>query len=57
MKWILKYYSKEGSCILDPTMGSGSMGVACMEMKRNFIGFELDEDIYNVAVGRINNNL
>ncbi len=57
MKWILKYYSKEGSCILDATMGSGSMGVACVEMKRNFIGIELDEDIYNVAVSRINNNI
>jgi len=55
MKWILKYYSREGSCVLDPTMGSGSMGVACEDMNRNFIGIEMDKDIYDVAVNRINN--
>ncbi len=54
MKWILKYYSKEDDVILDPTMGSGSMGVACLEMKRNFIGMEMDEDIFNVAFDRLN---
>lgn len=54
MKWILKYYSKEDDYILDPTMGSGSMGVACNEMKRNFIGIEKDEKIFNVATNRIN---
>jgi DNA modification methylase len=53
MSWILKYYSKEGDVVLDPTMGSGSMGVACKEMKRNFIGIEKDEEIYKVAVNRI----
>ena len=53
MEWILKYYSKEGDVVLDPTMGSGSTGVACKNMNRNFIGFELDGDIYDVAVNRI----
>lgn len=53
MEWILKYYSKEGDVILDPTMGSGSMGVACVNMNRNFIGIEKDEEIYEVAVNRI----
>jgi len=53
MSWILKYYSKEGDVILDPTMGSGSMGVACKEMNRNFIGIEKDPEIYEVAVNRI----
>ena len=54
MKWILKYYSKEGSTVLDPTMGSGSMGVACQEMKRKFIGIELNKKIYDDAVKRLN---
>ena len=54
MEWILKYYSKEGDIILDPTMGSGSMGVACDNMKRNFIGIEKDEEIFNVAWERLN---
>jgi hypothetical protein len=53
MEWILKYYSKEGDVVLDPTMGSGSTGVACKNMNRNFIGIEMDEDIYDSAVKRI----
>ncbi len=53
MKWVLKYYSKEGDVVLDPTMGSGSTGVACKEMNRNFIGMELNPEIYEVAVSRI----
>jgi len=53
MSWILKYYSKEGDVVLDPTMGSGSTGVSCKEMNRNFIGIEKDPEIYEVAVNRI----
>jgi len=53
MEWILKYYSKEGDVVLDPTMGSGSTGVACKNMNRNFIGIEKDPEIYEVAVNRI----
>jgi hypothetical protein len=53
MEWLLKYYSKEGDTVLDPTMGSGSTGVACKNMNRNFIGFELDPEIYEIAVNRI----
>tara|TARA_R110002096_G_scaffold409843_1_gene609323 strand:+ start:65 stop:793 length:729 start_codon:yes stop_codon:yes gene_type:complete len=55
MEWILKYYSKENDIVFDPTMGSGSMGVACINMNRNFIGIEKDNDIYQVAVNRIEN--
>lgn len=54
MEWILKYYSKEGDTVLDPTMGSGSTGVACKNMNRKFIGIEMDEDIFKVAKDRIN---
>ena len=49
IKWILKYYSKEGDTILDPTMGSGSTGIACKEMNRKFIGIELDKEIFESA--------
>jgi len=52
MEWILKYYSREGGVVLDPTMGSGSMGVACDKKNRLFIGIEQDETIYNVALER-----
>ncbi len=53
MEWILKYFSKEGDVVLDPTMGSGSTGLSCKNMNRNFIGIEMDEKIYEVAVNRI----
>ena len=53
ISWILKYYSKEGDVVLDPTMGSGSAGVAAKQMNRDFVGFEKDEEIYNSAVQRL----
>ena len=52
IEWILKYYSKEGDTILDPTMGSGSSGVACKNMNRNYIGIEKNEEIFKVALDR-----
>lgn len=55
IEWLLKYYSKEEDVVLDPTMGSGSTGVACKNMNRNFIGIEKDEEIYETAFNRINN--
>ena len=53
LEFFIKYWSDEGSTILDPTMGSGSTGVACKSLKRNFIGFELDKKIFKVAQDRI----
>ena len=54
LEFFIKYWTDEGDTILDPTMGSGSTGVACNKLKRNFIGFELDETIFKVAEKRIN---
>jgi len=53
MEFLLKYWSKEGDVICDPTMGSGSMGVACKKMGRNFIGIEMSEEFYELAKERI----
>ena len=53
LEFFLKYWSNENDTILDPTMGSGSVGVACAKLERNFIGFELDEKIYKKAEKRI----
>lgn len=53
IEWCLKYYSKEGDTVLDPTMGSGSTGVACKKMNRKFIGIEKDEAIFEAAKKRI----
>ena len=41
--------------VLDPFMGSGTTGVGCKELDRNFIGIELDENYFNIAKERINN--
>jgi len=53
LEWLIRYYSNEGDTILDPTMGSGSTGVACVNMKRKFIGIEMDKGIFDVACKRI----
>ena len=45
--------SNEGETVLDPFMGVGSCGVACVNTNRNFIGIELDEGYYNIAKERI----
>jgi len=57
MEFLLKYWSKEGDTILDPTAGSGSMGVACKNMNRKFIGIEKDTEIFKIMENRINNHL
>jgi len=41
------------NCINDPFMGSGSTGVACVQMGRNFIGIEIDENYFRIAEKRI----
>ena len=53
MKEILQVLSNEGDTILDPFMGSGSTGVACKELNRNFIGVELDKQYFDIAESRI----
>ena len=45
--------SNEGDTVLDPFMGSGTTGVACVNANRNFIGIELDEDYFQIAQSRI----
>ena len=45
--------SKNEDVVLDPFMGSGSTGVACVNTNRNFIGIELDENYFSIAKDRI----
>ena len=53
METLVKLVSVEGSTVLDMFAGSGSTGVACVNTNRNFIGFELDENYFNIAEKRI----
>lgn len=47
--------SEINQLVLDPFMGSGTTGVACVNTNRNFIGIELDEKYFKIAKERINN--
>lgn len=53
LKWLIQYYSNENDIILDPTMGSGSTGVACKGLNRYFIGIEKNKKIYDIACDRL----
>lgn len=53
MKWILENYTKPGDTIFDPFMGSGTTGVACVQLGRNFIGCEIDPGYFAIAEKRI----
>jgi site-specific DNA-methyltransferase (adenine-specific) len=52
-EYLIKTYTNESETILDNCMGSGSIGVACVNLNRNFIGMELDEGYFNIAKERI----
>lgn len=51
----IQSWSNDGDIVLDPFMGSGSTGVACINTHRKFIGIELNETYYNLAKERIEN--
>ena len=53
MKLYVGNSSQVGDTVLDPFMGSGSTGVACKELNRNFIGVELDKQYFDIATKRI----
>lgn len=53
MEYLVKTYSDEGDLIMDPTMGSGTTGLACKNLNRNFIGCELDQKYYEIAKERL----
>lgn len=50
---LLMILSNKGDTILDPFSGSGTTAIACMNNNRNFIGFELDKDYYDISLDRI----
>lgn len=52
-KWILLNYAKQGDKILDTHVGSASSLVACYEMGYEFLGFEKDNNMFNLANKRL----
>jgi len=53
LKYLIKTYTNEGDLVLDNTMGSGSTGVAAVNLNRDFIGYELEQDYFDIATKRI----
>ena len=53
ISWLVRLVSKEGDTVLDPFMGSGTTGVACKKLNRNFIGIELSDEYCKIAEARL----
>ena len=53
MEYLIKTYTNEGETVLDNTFGSGSTGVAAVNLNRNFIGIEKDENYFRIGEKRI----
>jgi len=51
-RWLLHNYTSEGDLILDTHLGSGSIAIACHQMKRKLIGYEIDKEYYDAACKR-----
>ena len=56
-EYLIKTYTNEGETVLDNCMGSGTTAIAAINTNRNYIGFELDEEYYNLANERISKTL
>jgi DNA modification methylase len=56
IKQLIEFSSNRGGLVLDPCMGSGTTGIACKELDRDFIGIELDKEYFKIASERINGN-
>lgn len=52
-EYLIKTYTNEGETVLDFTMGSGTTGVACVNLNRSFVGFEQDPEYFKIAQNRI----
>ncbi len=56
-EYLIKTYTNEGETVLDNCMGSGTTGVACKNLNRNFIGIELDDEYFEIAKERIESHM
>lgn len=55
LEYLVKTYTNEGDLVLDNCMGSGSCGVACVNLNRSFIGIEKEAKYFEIAKERIDN--
>ena len=55
-KWLLMNYAKQGDKILDTHLGSGSIAIACHDLKYDLTACELDKEYFDAAIKRINNH-
>ena len=53
IKFLVKTYSNENELVMDNTMGSNPVGLACKELNRNYIGIENNKEIYKIAKKRV----
>jgi DNA modification methylase len=53
MTWVIANFTREGDTVFDPYMGSGTTGVACVKLGRNFVGYEVDANYFAIAKKRI----
>ena len=56
-EYLIRTYTNEGETVLDNCMGSGTAGVACKNLNRNFIGIELDSKYFKIAEKRVNEDI
>lgn len=57
LRFLIRTYSNRNALILDSCIGSGSTAIACIKENRRYIGFEIEEEYYKIAIGRINNEI
>ena len=53
IEYLVETLTNEGDLVLDCFMGSGTTGVACKNLKRDFIGIEINKDYFEIAKNRI----
>lgn len=56
IEWILERLTNKNDLVLDTFMGSGTTAIACMNTNRNYVGYGLDKEYYEISINRINNN-
>lgn len=56
-EYLIETYTNEGETVLDNVIGSGTTAIACINTNRNYIGFELEKEYYDLANERIKNHL